>query len=94
MNKIRLLLKYISPYKRPAFSSILFNMLSALFALVSYSLAIPFLNILFNRVESVHNPGEFHLTIEYLSQFFTYFLSMFIEEKGQVGALHNDKGIK
>lgn len=87
MNKIRLLLKYISPYKRPAFSSILFNMLSALFALVSYSLAIPFLNILFNRVESVHNPGEFHLTIEYLSQFFTYFLSMFIEEKGQVGAL-------
>jgi subfamily B ATP-binding cassette protein MsbA len=87
MNKIRLLLKYISPYKRPAFNSIIFNLLSALFALVSYSLAIPFLNILFNRVESVSNPGEFQLTIGYLSQYFTYYLSMFIEEKGQVGAL-------
>jgi subfamily B ATP-binding cassette protein MsbA len=87
MNKIRLLLKYISPYKRPAFNSIIFNLLSALFALVSYSLAIPFLNILFNRVESVPYPGEFQLTIDYLNEFFKYYLSMFIEEKGQVGAL-------
>jgi len=87
MNKIRLLLKYIAPYKRPAIKSIVFNMLSALFALVSYTLAIPFLNILFNRVESVPDPGRFQMNFDYLTQFFKYYLSGFIEEKGQVGAL-------
>ncbi len=87
MNKIQLLLKYIAPYKRPAIKSIVFNMLSALFALVSYTLAIPFLNILFNRVESVPDPGRFQMNFDYLTQFFKYYLSGFIEEKGQVGAL-------
>jgi ATP-binding cassette, subfamily B, bacterial MsbA len=87
MNKIRLFLKYIGPYKRPAISSILFNLLSALFALVSYTLAIPFLKILFNRVESVPNPGGFHMNIDYFTQFFKFYLSYFIDKKGQVGAL-------
>ena len=87
MNKIRLLLKYIAPYKRPAVNSILFNMLSALFALISYTLAIPFLNILFNRVERVPDPGEFRMTFDYLTQFFNYTLVGFIDNKGQVGAL-------
>jgi subfamily B ATP-binding cassette protein MsbA len=87
MNKIRLLLKYIGPYKRPAASSIIFNLLSALFALVSYTLAIPFLNILFNRVESVPDPGKFQMTFDYLTQFFKFYLVNFIEKRGQVGAL-------
>lgn len=87
MNKIRLLLKYIAPYKRPAINSILFNMLSALFALISYTLAIPFLNILFNRVERVPDPGEFQMTFDYLTQFFKYYLALFVDKKGEVGAL-------
>jgi subfamily B ATP-binding cassette protein MsbA len=87
MNKIRLLLKYIAPYKRPAVNGIIFNMLSALFALVSYTLAIPFLNILFNRVERVPDPGEFHLTFDYLTQFFKFYLAEFIDRNGEVGAL-------
>lgn len=87
MNKIKLLLKYISPYKRPAINSVIFNILSALFALLSYTLIIPFLNILFNRVESVPYPGEFQMSFEYLNQFFRYYISMFIDKNGQVGAL-------
>ncbi len=87
MNKIKLLLKYIRPYRRPAFNSVIFNILSALFALVSYTLAIPFLKILFNRVESVPYPGEFQMTFEYASEFSRYYLSMFIEKNGPVGAL-------
>ncbi len=87
MNKISLLLKYIAPYKRPAVNSILFNMLSALFALISYTLAIPFLNILFNRLERVPDPGEFQMTFDYLVQFFKFYLVEFIDKKGQVGAL-------
>jgi subfamily B ATP-binding cassette protein MsbA len=87
MNKIKLLLKYIAPYKWPAFNSIIFNSLSALFALISYTLTIPFLKIMFNRTDIVQYPGEFQLTFDYISDFSKYFLSLFIERYGQAGAL-------
>ena len=87
MNKIRLLLKYIKPYKWPAVKGVLYNILSALFALVSYTLAIPFLNILFNRVENVAYPGRFEATFDYMGDFTRYYLSMFIDRNGQAGAL-------
>ncbi|NLA50451.1 MAG: ABC transporter ATP-binding protein, partial [Bacteroidales bacterium] len=87
MNKIRLLLKYIAPYKWQAFYSVVFNILSAVFALVSYTLAIPFLKILFDRVEMIQHPGGFQLSIEYFSSASRYFLSLFIDRHGQAGAL-------
>jgi len=87
MNKIRLLLKYITPYKWPAIRSVLYNILSALFALVSYTLAIPFLKILFNRVENVPHPGEFQMSFDYIGEFARYYLSIFIDRNGQAGAL-------
>ena len=87
MSKIKLLLKYIAPYKWQAFNSVIFNILSAVFALISYTLAIPFLKIMFNRVEMLQHPGEFQLTIDYLSSASKYFLSLFIDKHGQTGAL-------
>jgi subfamily B ATP-binding cassette protein MsbA len=86
MNKIKLLLKYIAPYKWPAINSVIFNILSALFALISYTLAIPFLKIMFSRVEVVQHPGEFQMIIDYFSESFRYFLSLFIERHGPAGA--------
>jgi subfamily B ATP-binding cassette protein MsbA len=68
--------------------NVIYNILSAVFALVSYTLVIPFLKILFNRFETVPpDPGEFRLTIDYLSSAGTYFLSEFIEKQGETGAL-------
>ena len=88
MNKARLLLKYIRPYKWSAVRNVIYNILSAVFALVSYTLVIPFLKILFNRFEAVPpDPGEFRLTINYLSSAGTYYLSEFIEKQGETGAL-------
>lgn len=88
MNKARLLLKYIRPYKWSAVRNVIYNILSAVFALVSYTLVIPFLKILFNRFESLPpEPGEFRLTIDYLSSAGTYFLSEFINKQGETGAL-------
>mgnify|MGYP001197097569 CR=1 FL=1 len=87
MNNIRLLFKYFAPYKWSAIRNIGYNILSALFALVSYTLVIPFLKILFDRVETVSRPGDFQLTINYLSDFSRYFLSAFIEKHGQGGAI-------
>ncbi|HAM10241.1 MAG: antibiotic ABC transporter ATP-binding protein [Bacteroidetes bacterium GWE2_41_25] len=87
MKNIRLLLKYFAPYRWSAFRSILYNILGGLFALLSFSLVVPFLTILFNNLGDVANPGEFQLTSVYIQQFSRYYLSIFIEANGKSGAL-------
>lgn len=87
MNNVKLLLKYFAPYKWSAVRSITYNVLSAIFALVSYTLVMPFLKILFKTVEIVGHPGDFQFSTAYLDAFSKYYLSMFIETKGQAGAL-------
>ena len=87
MNNVRLLLKYFAPYKWSAVKNILYNILSALFALLTFTLVKPFLTVLFNRVEVVANPGPFHLTASYIGTFSKYYLTSFIEKNGQAGAL-------
>lgn len=87
MNDIKLLLKYFAPYRWSAFRNIIYNILSAVFALISYTLVIPFLNILFGRVAMVIHPGVFQFDADYIGTFFKYYLSTFIDKHGQAGAL-------
>jgi ATP-binding cassette, subfamily B, bacterial MsbA len=87
MNNIRLLIKYIAPYKWSAIKNILYNILSAFFALFTFTLIKPFLTVLFDRVGVVASPGAFHLTSEYIGNFTKYLLSVFIKDYGQTGAL-------
>ncbi len=87
MKNIRLLLKYFAPYRWSAVRSIAYNVLGGLFALISFSLVVPFLKILFNQVEEVAYPGEFQMTIDYIQDFSRYYLSAFIESYGKTGAL-------
>ena len=87
MKSIRLLLKYFAPYHWSAIKNIIYNILSALFALFSYTLVIPFLNIMFKRVAITPNPGEFEFNFAYLGAFVKYYLSYFIEKNGEVNTL-------
>jgi subfamily B ATP-binding cassette protein MsbA len=87
MKNVRLLLKYFAPYRWSAVRNILYNILSALFALLSYTLAIPFLKILFDRVDIVTYPGNFKFSADYLGDLSRYYLSAFIDRFGQAGAL-------
>jgi len=87
MNNLRLLFKYVKPYRWPAIKSIIYNMLSAVFALFSYTLIIPFLNTLFNRLAVVPYPGEFTVSIDYLRNFIGYHFSVFVDKHGPEGAL-------
>ena len=87
MKNIRLLLKYFAPYKWSAVKNILYNILSALFALLTFTLVKPFLTVLFSGKAIVANPGPFHLTSDYIGAFSKYYLSVFIEKNGQSGAL-------
>ena len=87
MKNLRVLLRYLKPYKWSAVRNIIYNILSAFFALVSFTLVIPFLKILFDRVPTEVNPGAFHLSANYLSAFGKYYLSDLIVRHGQSGAL-------
>lgn len=87
MNNIRLLIKYIAPYKGSAIKNILYNILSAFFALFTFTLIKPFLTVLFSRVSNVADPGPFQMNSQYLSNFTNYLLTTFIHNYGQVGAL-------
>jgi ATP-binding cassette, subfamily B, bacterial MsbA len=90
MNKARLLLKYLKPYKWSAVKNIGYNLLSAVFALFSFVLIGPFIEIIFRNVEVVANPGDFEFSREYFTNLFGYYISGFIERsgaRGQVKAL-------
>jgi subfamily B ATP-binding cassette protein MsbA len=87
MNNVRLLLKYFAPYKWSAVKNIIYNILSALFALLTFTLIKPFLTVLFSGEAVVANPGPFQLTSAYIGAFSKYYLSVFIEKYGQSGAL-------
>jgi ATP-binding cassette, subfamily B, bacterial MsbA len=87
MDKVRLLLKYLKPYKWSAIRNILYNILSAIFALFSFTLILPFIKILFDRVAIVTSPGEFRFTIGYLNEYFKYYLHEFIVRNGQAETL-------
>jgi subfamily B ATP-binding cassette protein MsbA len=82
-----LLLKYFAPYKWSAVKNIIYNILSALFALLTFTLVKPFLTVLFSGQVAVANPGPFQLNSEYIGTFSKYYLSVFIEKNGQSGAL-------
>ena len=87
MDRIKLVLKYVLPYKGAIFTNIFYNLLSAVFALISYTLAVPFLKVLFSMTVVTPHPGEFQMTISYLSTLVQYYLTVFIDNYGRLGAL-------
>jgi subfamily B ATP-binding cassette protein MsbA len=60
VKKLARLLRYAYPYKWYAVLNIIFNILGALFSLVSLASLVPVLNILFKQSEPVNTliPGE------------------------------------
>jgi hypothetical protein len=72
MKNLRVLLRYLGPYRWSAVRNIFYNFMSALFALLSFTLVIPFLKILFNRVETMSHPGDFEMSVSYFSDFRLY----------------------
>jgi subfamily B ATP-binding cassette protein MsbA len=78
MNTIRLLLKYVAPYKWQAVKNVLFNILSAFFALFTYTMVAPFLKLLFEKVTEVQDPGGFVFSLNYLIAFVKFHFYSFV----------------
>ncbi|MEJ5268565.1 MAG: ABC transporter ATP-binding protein, partial [Bacteroidales bacterium] len=56
MKNILKIFSYILPYKNYAFLNIIFNILSTIFSLFSFAMAIPFLGILFKTQPLITEP--------------------------------------
>jgi len=87
MNRFKIIAGYVKPYWFYAVLNILFNVLSAFFALFSFIMAIPFLRILFKTQEQVSSKIPFHLDMESIQHNFNYFVSSIIIENGNGRAL-------
>jgi ATP-binding cassette, subfamily B, bacterial MsbA len=87
MKRFFQLLIYIKPYKTYAALNIIFNIFSAVFALFSFTLVIPFLGILFGTQPLVTEPKAFELNFEFLKHNFYYYISWLINNHGKESAL-------
>lgn len=87
MKSIRILLQYLRPYKWLAVQNMGFNILSAFFALFTYTLIVPFLQILFNRVAASPDPGPFTFSAGYIKDWTNWFFSASIEKYGEMRTL-------
>ncbi len=81
------LISYIIPYWKYALSGTVLNFLGTMFSLFSFAMAIPFLGILFNQQDIVHEPVPFEMSSEAIQHNFNYLLSKVIIEQGKGTAL-------
>ena len=82
MKSFLKIIRYLKPYWYYAFLNIIFNILSAFFALFSFIMAIPFLRILFEKQQMVSESVPFALNSDALQHNFNYAMSQAIERLG------------
>ena len=90
MNKrknFRRILHYVKPYWFSVLMNIVFNILSIVFSLFSFSMIVPFLNMLFNPNNLTTVRPEFALDTDTLLAMLDYYISYIIIEHGQASAL-------
>lgn len=87
MNRVKIILKLIKPYKWSAVKNIVYNIIAAFFSLFTFTLVVPFLNILFATSKVVPAPGEFQPSLEYLGAASKYYLNEYIQNSGASAAL-------
>ncbi|MDC3230388.1 ABC transporter ATP-binding protein/permease [Bacteroidota bacterium] len=80
-------LSYLKVYKAYCMLNVFFNALSSIFSLVSLTMIIPFLGVLFGTQERVVNPPEIINSIESVKNLFYYQISHTIESSGSAKAL-------
>ncbi|MCK4464603.1 MAG: ATP-binding cassette domain-containing protein [Bacteroidales bacterium] len=87
MKQFIKIVKLLKPYLGYCSLNVLFNVLSAVFALFSFTMVIPFLGILFESQPYVTEPVPFKLSAEGIEQNFGYYITLIIENYGKTNAL-------
>lgn len=87
INKFNRVLAYVKPYLGSVTMNIVFVVLSTIFSLFSFSMIVPFLNLLFNPDNLITVKPEFSLSSDALLETMNYYISAIIIAKGQKMAL-------
>lgn len=87
MKGINRIIRYMFPYWDKGFLSIILSLLSTIFGLFSFTMAIPFLGILFDNQPTITDPIPLAFTREAIMENFNYFLGQIIQTRGQQDAL-------
>ena len=87
INKFNRVLTYVKPYWGSVTMNIVFVILSTIFSLFSFSMIVPFLNLLFNPNNLITVKPEFSLSSDVLLETMNYYISAIIISKGQKMAL-------
>jgi len=87
MKQFIKIVKLLKHYLGYCSLNVLFNVLSAVFALFSFTMVIPFLGILFENQPYVTEPVPFKLSAEGIEQNFGYYITLIIENYGKTNAL-------
>ena len=81
------ILHYVKPYWFSILMNIVFNILAIVFSLFSFSMIVPFLNLLFNPENLTTVKPEFALDTDTMLAMLDYYVSYIIVLKGQANAL-------
>ena len=87
ISKFNRVLGYVKPYWGSVTMNIVFTILATIFSLFSFSMIVPFLNLLFNPDNLVTVKPEFSLSSDVLLETMNYYISSIIISKGQKMAL-------
>jgi subfamily B ATP-binding cassette protein MsbA len=80
-------LQFVKPYWVYAIFNVVFNILTVLFSLVSITMIIPFLGLLFGTQQKVYEAPALALNADSIKENFYLYITEIIDEKGQVEAL-------
>ena len=87
ISKFNRVLRFVKPYWGSVTMNIVFVILSTIFSLFSFSMIVPFLNLLFNPDNLVTVKPEFSLSSDALLETMNFYISSIIIAKGQKTAL-------
>ena len=87
ISKFNRVLGFVKPYWGSVSLNIVFVILSTIFSLFSFSMVVPFLNLLFNPNNLITVKPEFSMSSDALIETMNYYISSIIIAKGQSIAL-------
>jgi subfamily B ATP-binding cassette protein MsbA len=79
---LKLMKRFIPPYKGKVVMNIIYNILGAIFGTFSFAMLIPALDILFKTKEMVYNKVDLAFTADSITNNLNYYISQFIIENG------------
>jgi len=87
MRKFFAILRYLLPYWRKSLLSVFCNLLAAIFSVISFTMVIPFLGILFSTQNFNPNTIPFEFSVEAVQHNFNYLLGFIVNQYGTINAL-------